>query len=106
MTRLTASVAVENTAYSFDKLFDYLIPDELAEKVKPGCRVLVSFGQGSKKRQGFVFSVSDYPEDTKPKLKKNVRALFFPFLSIPEQKEPDLKKYQKSSTKLRFCRMK
>ena len=75
MTRLTASVAVENTAYSFDKLFDYLIPEELAEKVKPGCRVLVSFGQGSKKRQGFVFSVSDYPEDTKPKLKKIMEVL-------------------------------
>ena len=70
MTRLTASVAVENTAYSFDKLFDYLIPEELAEKVKPGCRVLVSFGHGSKKRQGFVFSVSEYSETERPKLKK------------------------------------
>ena len=27
-----AAIAVENTAYSFDKLFDYLIPEELAEK--------------------------------------------------------------------------
>ena len=70
MTRLTASVAVENTAYSFDKLFDYLIPEELAEKVKPGCRVLVSFGHGSKKRQGFVFSVSENSETQGARLKK------------------------------------
>lgn len=67
---LTASVAVENTAYSFDKLFDYLIPEALTGKVVPGCRVLVSFGRGSKKRQGFVFSVSDSPENGTQKLKK------------------------------------
>lgn len=67
---LTASVAVENTAYSFDKLFDYLIPEALTGKVVPGCRVLVSFGRGSKKRQGFVFSVSDSPENGTGKLKK------------------------------------
>lgn len=56
---VTASVAVENTAYSFDKLFDYLIPEGLADSVSVGCRVLVSFGSGSKKRQGFVFALSD-----------------------------------------------
>ncbi len=67
---LTASVAVENTAYSFDKLFDYLIPEALTGKVRPGCRVLVSFGRGSKKRQGFVFGVSDSPETGTEKLKK------------------------------------
>ena len=67
---LTASVAVENTAYSFDKLFDYLIPEALTGKVVPGCRVLVSFGRGSQKRQGFVFSVSDSQETGDVKLKK------------------------------------
>lgn len=64
---VTASIAVENTAYSFDKLFDYLIPEELAEKVSVGCRVLVSFGNSKKKRQGFVFSVSDTRPDVKLK---------------------------------------
>ena len=67
---LTASVAVENTAYSFDKLFDYLIPEALTGKVVPGCRVLVSFGRGSQKRQGIVFAVSDTPETQQMKLKR------------------------------------
>lgn len=67
---LTASVAVENTAYSFDKLFDYLIPEALTGKVVPGCRVLVSFGRGSQKRQGIVFAVSDTPETQQLKLKR------------------------------------
>ncbi|MBQ8209305.1 MAG: primosomal protein N' [Clostridia bacterium] len=65
---VTASIAVENTAYSFDKLFDYLIPDSLTDCISVGCRVLVSFGTGSKKRQGFVFALSDtVPEGVKLK---------------------------------------
>lgn len=56
---LTAKIAVANTSYSFDKLFSYLIPDSLADKVRIGCRVLVDFGRSKKSRQGFVFEISD-----------------------------------------------
>ena len=52
-----AKVAVENTAYSFDMLFDYSVPDFLILSVKPGVRVFIPFGNGSKKRIGMVFSV-------------------------------------------------
>ena len=52
-----AKVAVENTAYSFDMLFDYSVPDFLCEEVSSGKRVLVQFGNSSKKRVGIVFSV-------------------------------------------------
>ncbi|MCH5189217.1 MAG: primosomal protein N', partial [Oscillospiraceae bacterium] len=52
-----AKVAVENTAYSFDKLFDYSVPDFLISSINPGARVFVPFGNGSKKRIGMVFSV-------------------------------------------------
>lgn len=52
-----AKVAVENTAYSFDMLFDYSVPDFLISEVKPGSRVFVPFGNTSKKRVGVVFSV-------------------------------------------------
>ncbi len=54
-----AKVAVENSAYCFDKLFSYLIPDALSEDVLPGCRVFVPFGRGNINRQGFVFAVTD-----------------------------------------------
>ncbi len=62
---LLAGVAVENTAYHFDKLYDYLIPDDMREKLKPGCRVKISFGHGL--RQGMVLSVhgSDSAEGLK-----------------------------------------
>lgn len=52
-----AKVAVENTAYSFDMLFDYSVPDYLFDEVVAGKRVLVQFGNSNKKRVGIVFSV-------------------------------------------------
>ncbi len=60
-----AKVAVENTAYSFDMLFDYSVPDFLCTEVLPGKRVLVQFGNSSKKRVGIVFSVESGVLSTK-----------------------------------------
>lgn len=54
---LIAKVAVENTVYSFDKEFDYLVPQQLLNSCKAGVRVLVPFGRGNKKRQGIVCEV-------------------------------------------------
>lgn len=70
MKELTiAKVAVENTAYSFDMLFDYSVPDSLCSEVLAGKRVLVPFGTSSKKRVGIVFSVNK-AENTEKWLKK------------------------------------
>lgn len=52
-----AKIAVENTAYSFDMLFDYSVPDLLFSEALPGKRVLVPFGNSAKKRIGIVFAV-------------------------------------------------
>ena len=60
-----AKVAVENTAYSFDMLFEYSVPDSLCEDVLPGKRVLVRFGNSSKSRVGIVFSVQSGVSTTK-----------------------------------------
>lgn len=59
---LIASIAVEKTVYSFDKLFDYKIPQNLYLKAKAGARVLVPFGRGNKKRQGMIMAVSKSDE--------------------------------------------
>lgn len=70
MSSLTvAKVAVENTTYSFDMLFEYSVPDFLCSDVNPGKRVLVPFGNASKKRIGIVFSVNESVDFTK-KLKR------------------------------------
>lgn len=55
---LAAGVAVENTAFHFDKLYDYIIPDEYREYAKAGCRVSVDFGRGSY-RQGMIMELHE-----------------------------------------------
>lgn len=52
-----AAVAVEKTAYCFDKLYTYRIPDSLKGRVYPGCRVTVPFGRGNSMRLAVVVGV-------------------------------------------------
>lgn len=66
---MIARIAVDKAAFSFDKLFDYSVPDYLESKIRIGCRVLVPFGAGEQKRQGMVFGLSEKPEDDSVKLK-------------------------------------
>lgn len=62
-----AAVAVEDTGFSFDKPFCYLVDGDTAQ-CKPGCRVLVPFGRANKCRQGMVLFVQN--EENNDKLKK------------------------------------
>ena len=55
--QLTAAVAVSGTAYSFDRLFDYAVPEAYADLLAPGFRVIVPFGRGNRKRLGFVMRI-------------------------------------------------
>jgi len=65
---VAAQIAVEKTTLQFDKPFSYIVPDELAEKVKCGCRVMVPFGGGNRTRQGIVLKLAN--EEADQKLKK------------------------------------
>ncbi len=58
-----AEVAVEGLAYHFDAPYSYLIPDALFELAKPGCRVMVPFGNGNRKKQGLILSVKSVLEN-------------------------------------------
>ena len=58
MSILFARVAVENTAYHFDRTFDYLVPEALLEQAKPGCRALVPFGAGNSQRLAMILEIS------------------------------------------------
>ena len=60
---LAAGVAVENTAYHFDKLYDYIIPESARDHAKPGCRVMISFGRGSV-RQGMIMELHTTADKT------------------------------------------
>lgn len=56
---LIAEIAVSGTAYSFDMLFSYKVPERLAALTVCGCRVLVTFGKGNKRRIGVVMKLSE-----------------------------------------------
>lgn len=54
---LIAGIAVENTSFHFDKLYEYAVPAALADRVRRGVRVQVPFGAGNARRLGIVMTV-------------------------------------------------
>ncbi len=67
---LLANVVVEKTTYAFDSPFSYFVPPALEQELKPGCRVMVPFGAGNRKRQGLVLSVEPLREEPEIPLKE------------------------------------
>lgn len=63
-----AKVAVDNATIHFDKLYTYLVPEELVEHVHPGSIVLVPFGQGNRPRMAVALECSQ-AEETPPRTK-------------------------------------
>ncbi len=69
---LTARIAIEQTALSFDKPYDYSVPPEMQISLKPGCRVAVPFGRSNRRRVGIVLEVfeSNEKRELKPVLQQ------------------------------------
>lgn len=56
--------------YHFDAPYSYKIPFELEPSALPGCRVMVPFGNGNRKKQGLILSVKPlFEADNGMKLK-------------------------------------
>ncbi len=55
-------VAVSGAKYAFDRLYDYDIPDALLGQVRPGMRVIVPFGKGSRTREAIVVRMGRDPK--------------------------------------------
>lgn len=73
---LLAEVAVEGLAYHFDAVYSYKIPLNLKEKAVAGCRVMVPFGNGNRKKQGLILSVKPFLEaENSVKLKSIINVL-------------------------------
>ncbi len=67
-------VAVERTAFHFDKLYTYRVAEEFAA-VERGCRVLVPFGKGNRYRQGIVMAMEWVPLHEAKSLKTMITLL-------------------------------
>ncbi len=59
-TVTVVSVAVEGTLYSFDKLYDYIVPNDIADRAVVGTRVTVPFGAGKSAAQRTSHSGTPY----------------------------------------------
>ena len=59
-----ARVAIDKASYSYDKLYTYLVPQDMVDKLDVGVRVTVPFGRGNKKRVAVVMQIQecDYVE--------------------------------------------
>ena len=57
-----AKIAVSSATYWIDKPYDYLVPDELADKALPGARVYVPFARGNRRAEGIILSLADHSD--------------------------------------------
>ena len=62
MSVLVAKIAVSAATYWIDRPYDYLIPDELAGRAKPGMRVYVPFSAGNRRSEGVILALSDHSD--------------------------------------------
>lgn len=74
--RPLARVLVDVAPAHLDRLFDYLIPAELADQVRPGVRVKVPFA--GRDVSGFVWEVASAPTEATPRRLAALRRLVSP----------------------------
>ena len=67
MNNLIATIAVDNTFFSYDTDYSYNVPVELECDIKLGCKVLVPFGKANKLRAGIVIKIEHAPHNEKYK---------------------------------------
>ena len=72
--RPIAQVAVEQTAFHFDRVYSY-DAQSVADTIAPGCRVLIPFGKGNRYRQGMVMRVEYADEEAAVALKSVISVL-------------------------------
>lgn len=71
-----AEVAVEGLAYHFDAVYSYIIPLDLEKRAMAGCRVMVPFGNGNRKKQGLILAVKPLLEsENRTRLKSLIDVL-------------------------------
>ena len=79
-----AKIALKAATYAIDKPYDYQVPTELLDQLRPGMRVIVPFGAGNRRTEGIVLALEGgRPDDPR---RKAILALLDeePVLDAPE----------------------
>ena len=50
-------IALSAATYAIDKPYDYTVPEEAADTLRPGMRVIVPFGSGNRRTEGIVLAL-------------------------------------------------
>lgn len=63
-----AKIALQAATYAIDKPYDYQVPPELLDTLRPGMRVVVPFGAGNRRTEGIVLALEGgCPDDPRRK---------------------------------------
>ena len=68
-----AEIIINSDALEVDRLFTYKVPEELQYSISAGHRVMVPFGMGNKKIEGFVYTLITDDIEIKYRVKNIVR---------------------------------
>jgi len=66
---MLAKILINTSVNTLNKVYDYLIPEELEKEAEVGKRVSVSFGRGKDLTEGLIVKLSTEYEEPKYKLK-------------------------------------
>ena len=64
-----ADIIVDISHEKLDRSFQYRVPEEMEEKLKPGMVVTIPFGNGNHERKGYVIGLSSAPKFDPEKIK-------------------------------------
>lgn len=70
-----AGIIVDQAHPSIDRIFHYLIPDEMIETIDIGFRVLIPFGRYNKRVDGYVMQLDDSTDVPTDKIKTILKIL-------------------------------
>ena len=59
---MIAEIIISSNAKDLNRIFDYNIPENFADTVKIGCKVLVPFGTMKRAQEGFVIGIKEESE--------------------------------------------
>lgn len=65
-----ASIMMNTNARQLNKVFDYIVPEELEKDIMIGARVFVPFGRGNNLAEGYVLELKDSSEFAKKPISK------------------------------------
>ena len=57
-----AEVIINSNAKALNRIFDYVVPNDMENTIKVGTRVFVPFGRGTKLEDGFVINLKKESE--------------------------------------------